>query len=138
MMIVGINGIAVCRHELPVGVGVEGAGAGIKRFAVGSRDLKPSSAVDRKIVGVAGLRQRTLHVQLSHRSRSDAQAQIGAFRYRGFAGAVRNTLHAIDLIEQIGEFGARTLVRCRVDICDVVRDDFDIGLLRVHAGRRYS
>jgi hypothetical protein len=38
------------------------------------------------------------------------------------------------LVEQIGELGAGALEAGRVDVGDVVGDDFQIGLLGVHAG----
>ena len=129
--------IAVRRHQLPIRIGVERSGAGVQRVAIRPDDLEPAPAIDREIVGIAGLRQRALHMQLSHRRGSNAEAQLGAFGYRSLADPVRDALHPIDLIEQVGEFGARALVRRRIDICDVVRDDLDIELLSAHSGRRY-
>ena len=40
----------------------------------------------------------------------------------------------LGLVEQVGEFGARALEAGGVDVGDVVGDDFEIGLLGVHAG----
>ena len=64
-----------------------------------------------------------------------AEAELGAFRDGLLAGGDGNAVGALDLVEQVGELGARPLEARRVDVGDVVGDDFDIGLLGRHAGR---
>ena len=74
-------------------------------------------------------------MQLAHCDRADAEAEPRPFRHRVLAGAIRDALHALDLVEQVGEFGARALEGRRIDVRDVVRDHLDVELLRAHAGR---
>ncbi|MHC2776987.1 hypothetical protein ACVIM7_006478 [Bradyrhizobium liaoningense] len=85
------------------------ARAGVLHLVVGTEHLKPAATVDREVVGVAGLGQRALDVQLADRRRLDAEAEICAFRDRRGAVDVRDALHAVHLVEQIGELRARRL-----------------------------
>ena len=48
-MIAGMHGVAVDGDQLAGGVGVEGAGAGVERLAVGAFDLEPAIAGQRQV-----------------------------------------------------------------------------------------
>ncbi|EGE59948.1 hypothetical protein RHECNPAF_1760034 [Rhizobium etli CNPAF512] len=125
--------VAVNGDELALVVLVEGAGTGIERGAIGRLDLEEALADQRHVEIVAGLGEFALEMQIAHRRRLNTETDIGAFRDHGLVGAVGHTLGAFGLIEQIRELGAGPLEACRVDVGDVVGDDFQIGLLGIHA-----
>jgi hypothetical protein len=67
---------------------------------------------------------------------ANGQAQLRPLGYGTRSTAVWNAVRAFHLVQQIGEFGPRPLEARRVDVGDVVGDDFNIELLCAHAGRR--
>lgn len=125
---------AIHCHQLAGGVGVEGAGAGVERAAIGALDLEPASTGQCHVETVAGAGEFALGVHIAHGRRLDAEADRNALRHQRGIGAVGHALRAVDLVEQVGEFGARPLVAGGVDVGDVVGDDFQICLLGIHAG----
>ncbi len=60
---------------------------------------------------------------------------MGAFGDDALVRPVGNALQPLGLVEQVGELGAGPLEACRIDVGDVVGDDFQVQLLGVHAGR---
>ncbi len=72
-------------------------------------------------------------MNVADRGGLDTKADMGAFRHKRLIGPVRRALHAVDLIEQVGKLGPRALERRGVDVRDVVRDHFKVGLLGGHA-----
>ncbi len=74
-----------------------------------------------------------LDVDVAHGRCLHAEADRDAFRHEAVGGARRHALHAVDLIEKVGELGARALEAGGVDVGDIVGDDFEIGLLGIHA-----
>ena len=68
--------------------------------------------------------------------RFHAETDHGAFRHHAGIGAVRHTLQPFRLVEQIGKLRAGALEAGRVDVRDIVGDDFQIELLGIHAGCR--
>ncbi|MNY00940.1 hypothetical protein D3C86_1334510 [compost metagenome] len=73
-------------------------------------------------------------MDVTHRRGLHAETDIGTFGHDRLIGAVRHTLHALGLVEKIGELRTRALVAGGVDVGDVVGNDFQIGLLGVHTG----
>ncbi len=64
----------------------------------------------------------------------DANTQLNALRDDAVA-AGRAHGNALGLVHQILEFRALTLEGGRIEVGNVVGDDFDVGLLGSHAGR---
>ncbi len=112
---------------------VEGAGAAVERLAIRRLDLVPAAADDRDVEIVLGVGQFTLRVDVADGRGLHAETDIGAFWHDRLVGAVRHALGALALIKKVGKLGAGALVTGGVDVRDVVRDDFEIGLLGIHA-----
>ena len=82
---------------------------------------------------LARLRQSALDMEVADGRQFHAEAELGAFRHTALGGPVRNALRTLRLVEQVRELGASPLETGRVDVRDVVRDDFDVRRLCVHA-----
>jgi len=113
---------------------LEGAVAGVGRFAAGKLDLEIPLAAQRDVEGVLGVVQAALFGNAVHRRRLDTQAELHAGRNDG-AGVRRCGADAADvLIQQVMELGPPTGIGRGVHVGDVVGNDFHVGLLGQHAG----
>jgi hypothetical protein len=115
-------------------VELEGAGPGVGRRAVGQRHLKEARALDGEVEGIAGLGVIALEVQALHRGGTRPEPDLDP----GGELAVRRARRARRpqrLVEQVLEVGAALLEAGRVHVRQVVGDDVDVQLLRLHPGR---
>ena len=130
----GNHGVAVEGHELTLGIGVEGAGAGVVGFPVRIFDLEPAPADQREVKLVRGSHEAALDVKVAHGRRLNAETDMRALGNDRLVGGVRDALIALDLVEKVREFSAGALETRRVDVRHVVGDHLKIELLCVHAG----
>ncbi len=63
------------------------------------------------------------------------QSNLCAFWNRVFTAPVWRPSSAFGLVEQIREFGTRTLESSRIDVGNIIGDDLEIELLGRHARR---
>jgi hypothetical protein len=101
--------IAVDGDQLAVGVGVEGAGACVLGFTIRGLNLEPATPDQRQVKLVRGADEATLDVEVSHGRGLHAEPDMRPLGNDGLVGRIGNALIALDLVEQIGEFGAGTL-----------------------------
>ena len=114
---------------------IESAVARVDNLVGLALDLEPADPVQSQIVFVAGAGERTLHMQIADCNGPDAKTDRVAFRNDRFVVGGGSSCGALRLIEKVGEFGARAFETGRVDIGDVVGNDFNVGLLRGHSRR---
>src|SRR5208282_684223 len=77
-----------------------------------------------------------LDVDAANRRGAYAQANLRAFGNGRVTAAVRHPHQPFGLVDEIGEFRARTFKAGGVDVGDVVRDHLQVLLLGAHARRR--
>src|SRR5690606_36309057 len=102
---------------------------------VGTDDLEPAMPVKPQIEPVVCVRQGALHMQGPECSRTHAKADLSTFGYDVLTAACRRTSCPLGLIEKVRELRPRPFESGRIDVGDVIGDDFDIELLGTHAGR---
>ena len=130
----GLYLITIHGDNLAALIGVKGTGAGVKRFTIRAAHLKPARAIDGNVQLVACIGQWPLQMNVADRGKPRAQPQLCTFRNSTGSAGIRDAVGAFNLIQKIRELGARALEARRIDIRNIVGNDFNIGLLGCHAG----